>query len=641
MLHQNPPDKAVSRPAALLLGLLAFAGTGAAQTPAEVYHEHCVVCHGEKGDGQSRVRDSLDPPPRDFTSPEARAQLSRERMIRSVTEGRPGTAMVAFGAKLSSETIAGLVDHIRETFMTPLDKGLGQRLYVKHCAACHGDDGATAVWARNGLNPPPRNFTTPAARAELSRERMLVSVAHGRPGTAMMPFQNRLVDREIQAVVDYIRAEFMEGEGRRDAAQPATPAEAPMPDGLVGDFEKGRAFYMDNCYTCHGKKGDGQGPRAHFNRPPPRDFTSAESRRLFDRPRLFHAITEGKRGTVMPAWGKVLTPQQIADVAEFVYRAFIRESQDLAPVDFKAFEPTTAGPGSVSVERGRKVYNYRCYFCHGYNGDGNTVASLYLDPRPRDFTRSDPKELTRREMIEAVAHGSSGSAMKGFEGVLNRDEIEAVVDFVRQTFMHSPRFNTRYHTSENGWVNHDRYAAAFPFALGEISLDRPLAALSEEEREGRTLFLSSCITCHESRSTSDEEPVWDARPLSFPRNGYSHTRPDAVSSASIYASHDQAPRLDDLTPVEWQGQVLFQQNCAFCHAADGTGRNWIGSFIEPHPRNFTEPLAMQGMTREQLRKAIKEGVPGTAMPAWKSVLQEDQIEAVIAYIVRAFDTALN
>ena len=42
---------------------------------------------------------------------------------------------------------------------------------------------------------------------------------------------------------------------------------------------------------------------------------------------LYKAIAEGTRGTEMPAWDKVLNPQEIADVAEYVYAAFIRPEQ--------------------------------------------------------------------------------------------------------------------------------------------------------------------------------------------------------------------------------------------------------------------------------------------------------------------------
>lgn len=217
---------------------------------------------------------------------------------------------------------------------------LGQKIYVKNCSACHGDNGNTAVWARGGLNPPPRDFTSAAAKEELSRERMLTSVTHGRPGTAMMPFASRLSPDEIEAVVDFVRAQFMMPSGvpstpnavstpsQSVVAKTTVDSNLAFPNALAGNKEKGREFFLNNCYVCHGKTGEGNGPRAHFNQPRPRNFTSDDTRANFNRPRLFDSIKNGKPGTVMPAWGKVLSDQQIADVAEFVFTEFIRPQAD-------------------------------------------------------------------------------------------------------------------------------------------------------------------------------------------------------------------------------------------------------------------------------------------------------------------------
>ena len=57
--------------------------------------------------------------------------------------------------------------------------------------------------------------------------------------------------------------------------------------------------------------------------------------------------------------------------------------------------------------------------------------------------------------------------------------------------------------------------------------------------------------------------------------------------------------------------------------------------MQPHPRNLTDPAVMSAMTKTRLRKVINEGLPGTSMPAWKSVLSEQDIESVIAYVSRA------
>ena len=61
-----------------------------------------------------------------------------------------------------------------------------------------------------------------------------------------------------------------------------------------------------------------------------------------------------------------------------------------------------------------------------------------------------------------------------------------------------------------------------------------------------------------------------------------------------------------LSARELRGQALFQENCAFCHAADGTGRNWIGSFLQPHPRDLTAPAFMRSMTASRLAGVIRE-----------------------------------
>jgi mono/diheme cytochrome c family protein len=350
---------------------------------AGLYLKNCSICHGDKGDAQTRARSGMTPKPRDFTTSESAMELTRERMIKSVTYGRPGTAMVGHKGRLSEDQITALVDYIRANFMRmpAVTEGgateavsLGEKIYTKNCSVCHGDDGNSAYWAKSGLNPPPRDFTSPEAQSDLTRERMIHSVTSGRPGTGMMPFNTRLSAEEITAVVGFIRFKFMglnpdkdtgsapmaqispaQTKAKPHVAKPAKPS-APtpvtdpaaglgmpgtmsqgmtgghvinvdmneaMPNKLKGDSQWGHDFYMKNCFTCHGVKGEGNGPRAYFNRPRPRDFTSENSRQILNRPRLFDSITKGRVGTVMPAWSKVLTEQEIANLTEFVFQAFI------------------------------------------------------------------------------------------------------------------------------------------------------------------------------------------------------------------------------------------------------------------------------------------------------------------------------
>lgn len=173
--------------------------------------------------------------------------------------------------------------------------------------------------------PQPRDFTAPGLAQELPRKRMIDSVLNGLPGTAMAGWRTRLSHEQAASVVDYVRNTFMHGASAPVAnIRPhagGAPANASRPR---GNFAAGKKLYDANCTPCHGVDGDGKGPRAYFIFPKPRDFTSEQVRLALDPAHLFVAVRDGVAGREMPAWGKVLNDQQIADVGAYVYGAFIK-----------------------------------------------------------------------------------------------------------------------------------------------------------------------------------------------------------------------------------------------------------------------------------------------------------------------------
>jgi mono/diheme cytochrome c family protein len=304
-------------------------GKGGELNPSAIYHNYCSVCHGDRGDGNSRAKNSLVPPPRDFTRA---SELTRDTMLTIVTYGKPGTAMVPWKTQLTDKEITAVVDYVRATFMqVSQDPRLqrGKVVFAQNCMVCHGDHGQGAPSSSTLI--PPRDFTTPQARTELTRERMLNSVTNGRPNTAMAPFAGRLPASDIEAAVDYIRAALMLPDASRISGTSAHGGSGPQggegmaqsfQGGLTGNFAKGEKIYMANCFTCHGVKGDGQGPRAYFINPKPRNFTDKSFKFAFNRPAIYTAVHDGRLGAEMPAWSKVLSDQEIADVSEYVFRRF-------------------------------------------------------------------------------------------------------------------------------------------------------------------------------------------------------------------------------------------------------------------------------------------------------------------------------
>ena len=85
----------------------------------KTYLERCEVCHGNLGDGKTFAANALFPPPKNFTSKSTKTELSFKRMIRSVTKGRPNTAMMPWENVLNKQEIISVVNYIRQRFMNP------------------------------------------------------------------------------------------------------------------------------------------------------------------------------------------------------------------------------------------------------------------------------------------------------------------------------------------------------------------------------------------------------------------------------------------------------------------------------------------------------------------------------------------
>ena len=61
----------------------------------------------------------------------------------------------------------------------------GRKLFVEHCALCHGERADGRGVRREGLSSPPRDFTDPSLRRKTSPRRMFFEIREGVRGTAM------------------------------------------------------------------------------------------------------------------------------------------------------------------------------------------------------------------------------------------------------------------------------------------------------------------------------------------------------------------------------------------------------------------------------------------------------------------------
>ena len=95
----------------------AFAETVNLGIGRDIFFKHCKACHGVKGDGKTFAANVLNPPPRNFTSEKSKQELTEQRMMESITEGRKGTAMMPWKSRLSQQEIQEVINYIIKELM--------------------------------------------------------------------------------------------------------------------------------------------------------------------------------------------------------------------------------------------------------------------------------------------------------------------------------------------------------------------------------------------------------------------------------------------------------------------------------------------------------------------------------------------
>lgn len=106
-----------------LAGAAPKAGHGPGGSPEMVakgkalYGTFCVVCHGEKGDGNGPAGVALNPKPRNFSTDPFKQGSRPPDIFATLGTGVPGTPMVAF-AQLTEEDRWALAHYVH-TFVPP------------------------------------------------------------------------------------------------------------------------------------------------------------------------------------------------------------------------------------------------------------------------------------------------------------------------------------------------------------------------------------------------------------------------------------------------------------------------------------------------------------------------------------------
>ena len=78
------------------------------------------------------------------------------------------------------------------------------------------------------------------------------------------------------------------------------------------------------------------------------------------------------------------------------------------------------------------------------------------------------------------------------------------------------------------------------------------------------------------------------------------------------------------------GRATFQERCLPCHGPRGRGDGPAGAALDPRPADLF--LHVPQHTDGELFYFISRGIPGSAMPAWRTTLSETERWQLVQYL---------
>jgi mono/diheme cytochrome c family protein len=287
--------------------------------------------------------------------------------------------------------------------------------------------------------------------------------------------------------------------------------------------------------------------------------------------------------------------------------------------------------GTPHVNRGRQLFfENNCYGCHRVEG----ISDGTLGPELSDAGKKFKVDYLYESIVEPRANLAT-SFMPKFR--LNPEDAKSLVIFLK-----SRRGVNLTDTSLAMYRSRLRPAAS-------ISETKPVAKSADLVARGKDLITErACTACHKlaekdgaiAPDLSQEGLLKDEQWLMDHFRNPRTRMPDSIMPAFRFAEEDfRAMTAYLLTlktvPSNQPPQELYKTYCARCHGEKGDGLGPVALYVDPAPRDLTKAAFMNSKPKERFVTSIKEGVHGTSMPAWKNLLNDAQVTAVVDHIFAA------
>jgi len=322
----------------------------------------------------------------------------------------------------------------------------GQKIYFEKCFLCHGDllDG-NGLYGKSFF-PPAANFTSPKSILTKPDSYAFWRITKGGPGlpekhapwdSAMPAWESQLQEEDVWQVLLYI----VETAGEIVSKQVARSTES--------STEIGRQLYMEKCAICHGETGAGDGLTKDISSPKPRNFVKGQYKfrsvkfgKIPTDQDLFDMITQGMKGTTMPAW-RHLPETDRWSLVLYLKTLSKKFAKAKKRNKYPKVIPVPDPPGDFNTESiasGKELFLQNCSGCHGVKGRSDGVSTFkVVDVAsdaiwPRNLSKSwlFRRGTTRKDIFQTLRTGLSTTAMPQFSTRVFKDsQIWDIVNYVQ------------------------------------------------------------------------------------------------------------------------------------------------------------------------------------------------------------------
>ncbi len=207
-------------------------------------------------------------------------------------------------------------------------------------------------------------------------------------------------------------------------------------------IKAGEATFFEYCSGCHGRRADGRGLQSLNLKPKPQNLRNAQFVKYLSDERIFTSISGGVRGTAMPAFEMILTPDRRWDVINYIRSLTADDTLHLPnSIGYQAVPSEAKNPlekTEENIAKGRKAFMNFCASCHGALADGKGVIAPNLIPAPRNLVvvtswgeKPFVDYLSDARLYDSITNGVPGTSMLPWIGVLSDEERWATILFLR------------------------------------------------------------------------------------------------------------------------------------------------------------------------------------------------------------------